>query len=309
MSHLWNKTVDVNTTLAKMLIEDQKLLRVDHISQLDEGWDNTVFLVNHQFIFRFPHRPFGVKCMENEIALLPKLKPYLSFNASIPIHIGQSCESFPHPFAGYRMIQGRPLCDATDELINDIHFAKTLAVWLKELHSIPVNNLVDSINKETPWQFDVERRVNRCYENLEKYGHYFEQAQFSKNALIDIIEMTKTFSIKNTFQSILHGDLYCRHIIVDDYFKPAGLIDFGDIFVGDPGIDLSVGMIFSEKAFQAFLESYGDMSSTRVQLILFHAFGHAMSFLPYAFEQQKINLQRWAANELRRSIDEIKKIT
>lgn len=307
MSNLWSKTVDINTALAKSLIENQNLLQVDHISQLDEGWDNTAFLVNHQFIFRFPHRQFGVTCMENEIAILPKLKPYLSFNASIPDYIGQSCELFPYPFAGYPIIHGRPLCDATGELIDDIHFAKTLAIWLKELHAIPVNTIIDSINQETPWQFNVEHRVKRCYENLDKYTHYFEQAQFHKNELIDIIEIIKTFIIENTFQTILHGDLYCRHIIVDDHLKPSGLIDFGDVFVGDPGIDLSVGMIFNEKTFPIFLDTYGDVGDRRVQLLLFHAFGHAMSFLPYAFDQKKMNLQQWAMNELRRSIEEIKK--
>lgn len=169
------------------------------------------------------------------------------------------------------MIRGRPLCDAIDELIDGAHFARTLANWLKELHSIPMNTIIDSSNEDIPWQFNVERCVSRCYENLEKYSHYFEQAQFSKKVLIAVIEMIRTFPIENNFQSILHGDLYCRHIIVDDNLKPAGLIDFGDIFVGDPGIDLSVGMIFSEKALSIFLNSYGDVSSSRLKLLLFHA--------------------------------------
>ncbi|MDP1574402.1 MAG: phosphotransferase [Coxiellaceae bacterium] len=307
MANLWNKTVDITATLAKQLIENQCSLRVDHIQQLDEGWDNTAFLVNHTFIFRFPHRPFGLKCMENEIAFLPKLKPYLSFNASIPIYIGKACDVFPYSFAGYPIIHGNSLCDATVDLIDDIQFAKTLAIWLKELHAIPVNNIVPLISDKVSWQFNVEHRVKRCYENLEKYGHYFEKAQFHNKELIDIIEMIKTFSIENNFQSILHGDLYCRHIIVNEKCKPEGLIDFGDMFVGDPGIDLSVGMIFSNKAFSVFLETYEDVDSKRLALLLFHAFGHAMSFLPYAFEQKKNNLQIWAANELRRSIDELKK--
>ena len=72
---------------------------------------------------------------------------------------------------------------------------------------------------------------------------------FQKNELIDIIEMIKTFSFENTHQSLLHGDLYCRHIIVDEKLEPTGLIDFGDMFFGDPGIDLSAGMIFSQKSF------------------------------------------------------------
>lgn len=53
MTNLWNKTVDINEHLAKKLIEDQKLLHVSHIQKCDEGWDNTAFLVNQKFIFRF----------------------------------------------------------------------------------------------------------------------------------------------------------------------------------------------------------------------------------------------------------------
>lgn len=309
MANLWNKTVDINTTLAKHLIENQRLLHVDHIQPLDEGWDNTAFLVNHQFIFRFPHRPFGVKCMENEIALLPKLKPHLSFNASIPVYIGESCEAFPYPFAGYPMIHGRPLCDATDHLVDNIDFAKHLAMWLRQLHAIAVKEICPNLNtEERAWQFDIPHRIKRCHENLNTYENYFLSAGFGRNELISMIEKIQSFQFTNTFQSILHGDLYCRHVIVDEKLQPSGLIDFGDMFVGDSGIDLSVGMIFSEKAFSIFLDAYADVDTNRLQLLLFHAFCHAMSFLPYTFEQKKNNLQRWATNELRRSIDEIEKL-
>lgn len=65
MANLWNKTIDINKLLAKQLIESQKLLQVDHIEKLDEGWDNTAFLVNDQFIFRFPHRSLGISLWMN----------------------------------------------------------------------------------------------------------------------------------------------------------------------------------------------------------------------------------------------------
>lgn len=309
MANLWKKTVEINEVLAKQLIEDQRLLKVATISKLDEGWDNTAFIVNNQFIFRFPHREFGVKCMQNEIALLPKLKSYLSFQTTIPAYIGKSCELFSYPFAGYPIIHGKPLCDASNNLIDDAEFATTLATWLKELHSIPEKEICPNLNTtEQYWQFDLPHRIKRCYENLNEYETYFLTAGFDKNKLIEMIEKIKLFKFENTFQSILHGDLYCRHVIVNEKLLPVGLIDFGDIFVGDPGIDLSVGMIFSESAFQIFLNEYGDVDSTRLQLLLFHAFAHAMSFLPYAFEQQKDNLKRWAVFELSRSIAEIQKL-
>ena len=309
MAHLWKKTIDIDASLAKKLIEKQFSLRVNQISALDEGWDNTAFLINNELIFRFPHRDFGLKCMQHEIELLPKIASYLSFQATIPKYIGTQSDLFPYPFAGYRMIVGSPLCDVTNNLIDDHVFAKTLAKWLKELHSIPVKEICPNLNTaERYWQFDIPHRIKRCYENLNSYENYFSKAGFEKQELITIIEKIQLFKFENTFQSILHGDLYCRHVIVSEKLFPTGLIDFGDIFVGDPGIDLSLGMIFTESTFQVFLENYGEVDSTRLQLLLFHAFSHAMSFLPYAYEQEKTYLQRWAALELRRSISEIQKI-
>ena len=40
---------------------------------LGAGWDNTVFLVNESFVFRFPRREIAVACMEAEIRVLPGL--------------------------------------------------------------------------------------------------------------------------------------------------------------------------------------------------------------------------------------------
>lgn len=94
---------------------------------------------------------------------------------------------------------------------------------------------------------------------------------------------------------------------MDECLRPVGLIDFGDISIGDPSMDLSAGMIFTEETFSVFLEKYGDVDLKRQKILLFHAFCHAMNFLPYAFEQKKINLQQWAVLQLRRSMDEFKK--
>lgn len=309
MVHLWKKTIEIDNALAEKLIEQQFSFNVNQISALDEGWDNTAFLVNNEIIFRFPHREFGLKCMQHEIELLPKISSYLSFQATVPKYIGKPSDLFPYSFAGYQMIVGAPLCDATNDLIDDHFFAKQLATWLKELHSIPVKAICPNLNiAELCWQFDIPHRIKRCYENLESYKNYFSNAGFDRSELIEVIEKIKLFRFENTFQSVLHGDLYCRHVIVNENLQPAGLIDFGDIFIGDPGIDLSVGMIFSENAFKVFLNTYGDVDQTRLRILLFHAFAHALSFLPYTYEQEKVHLQQWAALELRRSIVEIQKI-
>lgn len=57
---------------------------------------------------------------------------------------------------------------------------------------------------------------------------------------------------------VLHGDLHARHVIVDREKRVSGVIDWGDVCVGDPSIDLSIAYgSFSSAARRAFLDVYG----------------------------------------------------
>ena len=42
----------------------------------------------------------------------------------------------------------------------------------------------------------------------------------------------------------VHGDLYARHLLVDEARKVTGVIDWGDVHLGDPALDLSVAISF-----------------------------------------------------------------
>lgn len=56
MTHKWQQTITINENIARELIESQKHIHVESINLLDEGWDNFVYLVNKNLIFRFPRR-------------------------------------------------------------------------------------------------------------------------------------------------------------------------------------------------------------------------------------------------------------
>lgn len=127
MTHAWNQSIDINEQKAKQLIESQLSLIVKTIHVFDEGWDNLVYLVNESHIFRFPRRDFGLTRMENEIALLPYIASQVSFPLSAPQWIGKPSDLYPHPFAGYPMIPGKPVSDIAQSLIADNNFAITLA--------------------------------------------------------------------------------------------------------------------------------------------------------------------------------------
>jgi aminoglycoside phosphotransferase (APT) family kinase protein len=307
MQHIWNKSIYIDEETARNLIESQLALTVHFIRLIDEGWDNSVYLINEACIFRFPHRDYGVFCLENEIALAAHLAKQLSFPISSPKWVGHATEQYPYPFVGYPLIPGIPLCEASPTLIQDKAFAMTLATWLKELHAIKLTEgYINLIKGDHSWRLNVKRRLTRCKENLTQYEKYFLQAGFEKSLLFKIIALFENLNLTEKTKVYLHGDLYCRHILVDPIsFLPCGLIDWGDVHVGDPGIDLAAGMIFNESAFNVFKDHYGNIDSERFALMLFHSFCHSMSFLPYAYEQNKKALKKWAAMVLERTIEEI----
>ena len=48
------------------------------------GWDNTAYLVNGEWVFRFPRRTIAVPLLEAEGRVLPKLAPRLPLSDSAP---------------------------------------------------------------------------------------------------------------------------------------------------------------------------------------------------------------------------------
>jgi aminoglycoside phosphotransferase (APT) family kinase protein len=310
MAHLWQQTIKISEKKARELIEGQHQLGIYTIDSLEEGWDNVAYLVNKKFIFRFPRREAGVICMENEIAMLPFIAKHVAFLLSKPQWVGKPSASYPYPFAGYTLISGKSLCDSSFTLIHDEIFAQTLAIWLRELHSIKVaNNYTSLIKGDHQWRLNVIGRLSRSEENILRYEQYFIQAGFNKKTLLDVISVLKKFKFTNKQKSYLHGDLYSRHIIVNPVnLLPVGLIDWGDIHVGHPGIDLAIGMIFTEANLQSFLTTYGLIDKETINVMLFHSFNHSISFLPYAYEQDKDSLKRWAQLVLNRVIEEVNKL-
>lgn len=310
MSHAWEQTIQINEVIASQLIEAQQHLKVHSISFLDQGWDNLVYCVNDELIFRFPRREFGVLCMENEIALTPYIQQHVSFPLSASTWIGTPTKQYPYAYSGYRMLSGKPLCEANHTLIDDEDFAITLATWLKELHAISVTEThIASVKGGYEWKLNVAHRLARCQENLEKYALFFAEARFKQNILLDTIHFLSQWHFDEMKHSFVHGDLYSRHIIVNpETLLPSGLIDWGDVHIGHPGVDLSSGMIFTKRAMANFLKAYGSLDEETKRIMLFNSFCHSVSFLPYAFEHNKTSLKQWAIMVLQRAIEEMESL-
>jgi hypothetical protein len=75
------------------------------IEKLGEGWDNTTWTINDQWVFRFPKHELAAELIQNEIRLLPLLQN-LPVSVPKPQFIGQPHISCPYVFYGHAF----PLC-------------------------------------------------------------------------------------------------------------------------------------------------------------------------------------------------------
>jgi aminoglycoside phosphotransferase (APT) family kinase protein len=296
--------------LATELIISQFDLHIESITAFGRGWDNYAYLVNNNIVFRFPHREVAIACMENEIHFLPYLAKKISFPFSCPVYIGRPTPKYPFVFSGYPLLVGKMLVDFDPQEVNNVKTAQALAEWLRELHAIPVlNKHQDLFQGNQNWRLDVPDRIAHYTENLIQYSSYFESSGFVQKDLQEHIDNLRHFNFDNVkTSSYLHGDLYYKHLIADDALTLVGLIDWGDIHIGSPGIDLSAAIIlFEGEPLAHFWESYQGMNETVLKMAAFRAFCHEMSMLPYAYEQKDEKNIRWAQVGLKRAIEAIRR--
>jgi aminoglycoside phosphotransferase (APT) family kinase protein len=310
MTNIWDQTIFIDEILVKKLLVSQLNIQVESLELIGEGFDNLAYLVNNEFVFRFPRRAFGVTCMESEIAMLPYIAKHLTFEITAPQFIGAPSEAYPYPFAGYHLINGQALCDARKPRIDDLVFARIIGGWLKQLHSIPVLAVHESIggSEHNLWRLDIPNRIKTSSSFLHEYRHCYEECGFVVDQLFEIIYSFSNLRFAPYQASYVHGDLYSRHIIVDENKMPIGLIDWGDTHIGHPGIDLSISMLFTESAYSEFVNAYGGIDSETRKVAIFRALCHSLTCLPYAYEQKNYGFIEWTVSTLEQSIKKFQEI-
>lgn len=306
MTQEWDQTIFLDSTNAKAVIERQTNLKITSIELLGQGFDNVAFLVNKEFVFRFPRRDMAITFMENEIALLPSIARHVSFPLSSPCFVGQPSELFSAPFAGYKKLQGVSLSNMSAALIDDMVYATTLASWLKELHSMPIlDSHREALKGDLSIKLQVGKGLEKSKKSLMRNKAYFLDAGFSERELFDTIDILQRYNFDSDKKiSFVHGDLYSKHLLVDPQKGMlTGIIDWGDIQIAHPGLDLSIAcMIFSPRSLAHFWELYEADKEEKARAF-FRAFNHPILLLPYCYENKEENLKKWTVLALKRAIE------
>ncbi len=213
-------------------------LAVDSIKLTGEGLDNLALAVNGEFVFRFPRHAEGAAKIEIEAAFLPELQEGLDVRIPSPGFVGTD-PGTGLTFSGYRWIEGVPL---EPEVLLGLDrgvqrsLTEQIARFLGHLHSFPVDQAgllgLEANDFEADYAGDLQPIRELLLPRLEKHEREYVEQLYD-----DYLSYPGNFDYEPT---VIHADLSPEHILYDPAAQViAGVIDWGDIEIGDPDYELN----------------------------------------------------------------------
>ncbi|WP_119730030.1 phosphotransferase [Thermomonospora amylolytica] len=260
----WDPERTVNAAEAAVLVHERfPALAGAPVEPLAAGWDNTVFLVGGEWVFRFPRRAIAVPGVEREIAYLPRLAPSLPLPVPVPELTGRLPGDPAWPFWGARHLPGRELADAGLPEERRVAAARATGAFLRALHDPGLAGRAgaglphDPIDRGHPGV-----RAPMARERLERLARQGLWAPDTATAAL--LAEGERVGPSTAEPVVCHGDLHPRHLLVDADGRAAGVIDWGDLCLADPAVDLSLAYsAFSGPARSALLAAYGPVDAER----------------------------------------------
>ena len=296
----WAAERVVPPDLALALIREQfPELAAERVEPFGSGWDNTAYLVDGALLFRFPRRTIAVELIRTEARVLPHLAPRLPLPIPVPEWVGRPTERFPWPFAGYRRLAGRT-ADVADLGDDDLRAsAPVLGRFLAALHATPPAGL--ALPGDYIGRTDLPARRPLLAERLASLAN--------AGVIDDPAPWLRLFDgdlpAPSSRPIVAHGDLYARHLLVDDAHRPAGVIDWGDVHLGDPGVDLAVMYGFLPPAARGELErAYGPIDARTRRMARLRAAFHAATLAWFAHSVSDASLLRAGLTAMRHVLEE-----
>lgn len=233
----WDPDVVIDEALVRALLEEQfPELRSHSVQLAGEGFDNSVWVIDEEWAFRFPRRELAVPLVARELAVLPRLAPLVPAPVPVPAFVGKESVRFPRSFFGHRLLTGVELGDAGLTDTDRARLGVDVAHFLRTLHASSTREVVDhkrALPVDPNRRADMPFRVAKARGWLDRLTDLEpEHRRVAERVLIDAEGLGPSAT-----QSLVHGDLHVRHVLVDKG-ELSGVIDWGDVCVGDPAIDL-----------------------------------------------------------------------
>lgn len=205
--------------------------RVEKWQLLNRGANSEAFLVNGEFIFRFPLKSDIDEEYEIEEKILSLIRPFIESTKIPQITLCQDRDG-KILFSQHRIIKGVDYCRAAVKTAADKRvIARQLAKFCHELHSIDISK----------FDFLELKQLNPAY--LELDGKNAELAEIlgddftgDLDEKLDFLYGYNNFKPKDNV--LCHTDLHEENILIADDGL-AGVIDFGNALLRNRNVEFS----------------------------------------------------------------------
>lgn len=265
---MWTPDVVIDEELARAVVAQQfPELAGLPVRVFDAGWDNLVVAVGDAWLFRFVHREVALPGARHELAALRHLADRFTVPIPHPRWLGAPTAAVPWPFWGARALPGVELGRAglADDARGTV--AQALGSFLRALHApVLATGTTQALARDgLTLRTDPNRRadpatvVARARAALADLGEP-EVAARAEAVLGEVERLAPPDPVDSV---LVHGDLHVRHLLVDEG-RLSGVIDWGDVALADPCVDLTAAFAaFDGDARAAFLDAYGDVPEER----------------------------------------------
>lgn len=241
-THLSDWAIDEH--LLRELLEDQHPdLAGLELQAVDGGWSNQMWRLGPDLAVRIPRTEDAPELLEREHRLVPGIASRLPLPVPVPTRPGRPSERFPHNWLITTWVHGTPADIAP---VTDPGSAAALAGFLTALHTGGPAETAANDGRGAP---------------LAAMDEHFEQA-LARHPDIDPDRARAVWHAgleapqRHQPDVWLHGDLHPANIVTEDGAL-SGVIDFGDVFVGDPAVDLAAAWILlPDGAAEPFFDAY-----------------------------------------------------
>ena len=208
-------------------------LKTESLEFLGAGDFCSAYLVNNEWVFRFAKHDEARRSLQREFCLLPKIAGRITLE--IPFPELASFDREPS-FIAYRLLPDNSLAPELYLRLDETKRAKCalqVAAFLNQFHSIEIETAqncgVKTCDFRSKYQRVLSATKKRLFPLLPEPGQDFIEQVMAEYLAAD----------DDYRPALLHGDLSPDHVLFDAKTgSVSGIIDFGDMMIGDPARDL-----------------------------------------------------------------------
>lgn len=222
------------------------------IELFNDGFDHAVLVVNGTQAFRFPKNSAYLAKLRVTTAFLQRFAPLSPVTVPNP----ELEEDDGLVYEKYTFITGTPLSEKLARAWPEeklMVLGNELGSFLSTLHTFPVNEAVTM----GALMHDPLKKWQRRYESIQ---HFVLPAVNSDTAEMIGRLFEHFFASLRTNSpalAVIHADIKPAHIIVSsDHQELTGIIDFGDMEIGDPAEDFTFFQKYTPDITPFILETY-----------------------------------------------------